>query len=119
MNELNKPEIIGNQEYFKYDTVSCVSTTGETHEGFLQFVGNSCYIKIIKKETLFEFRYHTINPLRRVLIEKCQKVSKWDFEASNTQQEDFFQKFNRRTLLYQAYKNIVNNRDISMDLTDE
>ncbi len=76
-------ENIGNQEYHFFDTVRCVSITGHVFDGLLFEVGNSCFIKVLYNEWLYEFRYKTVNPLRKVLIEKVEKMIYLNFEFSN------------------------------------
>jgi hypothetical protein len=80
-------ETIGNQEYYEFDTVSCVSMAGTEFSGFLYTVGNSCYMTVIKNGTKSEFRYETVNPLRMVLIEKEYKIENYKYESVTFREE--------------------------------
>lgn len=74
-------EKIGNQEYKRFDTVYCVSLSGYEYSGFLYEIGNSSYVKVVRNSTMYEFRYHTINTTRKVLIEKYYKtIQKFEYE---------------------------------------
>jgi hypothetical protein len=98
---LNFPfrEIIGNQEYFDFDTISCVSLSGRTFEGVLLEVGNSSYLKIIRNGIQYECRYYSVNPLRMVLFEKFQPIKKYEYESVTTREEyKFLSNINKQKL---------------------
>jgi len=80
-------ETIGNQEYYEFDTVFCVSMAGTEFSGFLYTVGNSCHMAVIKNGTKSEFMYETVNPLRMVLIEKEYKIENHKYESITFRKE--------------------------------
>lgn len=99
--------LIGNQVYHNYDTVRCVSISGNIYEGY--FIGeigenlgvrdffdaNNEFIKVIhdgKIQHFHEFRYVSINPLRKVLIEKSayENIECWNSISTNAFQEHKF-----------------------------
>lgn len=99
MLELNLPfrETIGNLEFYDYDSVHCISLTGNEYKGFLTNVGNSCFVETVKNKTKYEFRYYMIKPTRLVLFEKRQKINLFFYEASTTSQEiEFIRSMNKQ-----------------------
>ena len=88
-------EIYG-RTYFKYDTIMCVSVTGNIFKGILCQFDGADMIKIYQYRTIIDFRYSHIRHSNIVLIEKIEskKITSWHCEGGvNLSEYKFVAKF--------------------------